>query len=161
MIIDDEPFLQINLRQEEVEQLYHEAMDEPLEVLESLKTEDNPRDGLQPPASEPTLPTLGPGDIKITVVKSMEPGTNAEEIVDNKTVRVKGEGKLPETLDDPITCHGCKAVGHVLESCPENHGLTLTDCQMYQMKQTNASAKNSQKNNSTGKDKHHSNNSTN
>ena len=46
MLIDDEPFLQINLHQDEVEQLYNEAMDEPHELLESLRTEDNPRDGL-------------------------------------------------------------------------------------------------------------------
>ena len=32
-------------------------------------------------------------------------------------------------------------VGHVLESCPVNHGLTYTDCQMFQMKQTNASSR--------------------
>ena len=66
------------------------------------------------------------------------------------TVRVNGEVqstetlgdlKSTETLGDLITCHGCKAVGHVLESCPENQGLTYTDCQMFQMKQTNASAK--------------------
>ena len=29
-----------------MEQLYNEAMDEPHELLESLRTEDNPRDGL-------------------------------------------------------------------------------------------------------------------
>ena len=67
--------------------------------------------------------------------------TTTEEIVNNKTVRVNGEGQSPETTDGPITYHGCNAVGHVLESCPKDHGLTLTDFQMYQMKQTNASAK--------------------
>ena len=80
MITDDEPFfLQLNIGQEEVEQLYHEAMDEP---LEPLSTEDNPRDGLQPSASKPTLPTLGPGGIEITVMTSMEHDSNAEEIID-------------------------------------------------------------------------------
>ena len=80
MITDDEPFfLQLNIGQEEVEQLYHEAMDEP---LEPLSMEDNPRDGLQPSASKPTLPTLGPGGIEITVMTSMEHGSNAEEIID-------------------------------------------------------------------------------
>ena len=34
MLTDDEPFLQIGLRQEEVDQLYEEAMEEPLEILE-------------------------------------------------------------------------------------------------------------------------------
>ena len=137
-ITDNEPFLQLNIRQEEVEQLYHEAMDEP---LKALSTEDNSRDGLQPSDSEPVLSTLGPVDIEVTVMTSMEHDTIAEEIVDNKTVQVDGEVQSTETLGNPITCHGCKAVGHVLESCPVNHGLTYTDCQMYQMKQTNASAK--------------------
>ena len=138
MITDDVSFLQLTIGQEEMEQLYHEAMDEP---IETLNTEDNPRDGLQPSASEPTLPNLGPGGIKVTVATSMEHDSNTEEIVDNKTVRVDKEVQSTETPDDLITCHGCKAVGHLLESCPVNHGLTYTDCQMFQMKQTNASAR--------------------
>ena len=85
MITDYVSFLQLTIGQEEMEQLYHEAMDEPLEILNKV---DNPRDGLQPLASEPTLPNLGPGDVEVTVATSMEHDSNTEEIIDNKTVRV-------------------------------------------------------------------------
>ena len=108
-------------------------MDEP---PTTLSTEDNPRDGLQPSASESILPELGPGGTEVTVATSMEHDSNTKEIVDNKTVRVDKEVRSTETPDDLITCHGCKAVGHVLESCPVKHGLKYTDCQMFQMKQT-------------------------
>ena len=79
MITDDVSFLELTIQQEEMEQLYHEAMDEP---PATLSMEDNPRDGLQPSASKPTLPTLGPGGIEITVMTSMEHDSNAEEIID-------------------------------------------------------------------------------
>ena len=103
----------------------------------TLSTKDNPRDGL-PPASEPILPELGPGGTEVTVASSMEHDSNTEEIVDNKTVRIDKEVQPTGTLDDLITCRGCKAAGHVLESCPVDHGLTYTDCQMSQWEQTNA-----------------------
>ena len=45
MITDD---VELTIGQEEMEQLYHEAMDEP---HATLNTEDNPRDGLQPSES--------------------------------------------------------------------------------------------------------------
>ena len=48
MITDDVSFLELTIGQEEMEQLYHEAMDEP---PATLNTEDNPRDGLQPSES--------------------------------------------------------------------------------------------------------------
>ena len=70
---------------------------------------------------------------------SMESDTAAEGIVDNKTVRIDKEGQSSETSDNHKVCHGCNAVGHVLESCPENHGLNFTNCQLYQIGQTNAS----------------------
>ena len=142
MQTDDEQFLQISLRPDNVDQLdklYEEAMEEP--ILESFNMEGNPRDGLQSSISEPTLPNLGPGDIKVTVVTSMESNPAAEEIVHNKPVRVDEKGQSSKTSKDHIICRGCNAVGHVLESCPKDHGLKFTDCQMYQMKQTNASAK--------------------
>ena len=126
MITDDVSFLELTIGQEEMEQLYHEAMDEP---PATLNTEDNPRDGLQPSESEPTLPSLGPGGMEVTVTTSMEHDSNTEEIVDNKMVRVDKEVQPTDTLDDLITCRGCKAVGYVLESCPVDHGLTYTDCQ--------------------------------
>ena len=63
-----------------------------------------------------------------------------EEIVDNKTIRVDREGHPSGTPNDHRVCRGCAAIGHVLGSCPEDHGLKLTDCQMHFMGQTNASA---------------------
>ena len=48
MITNDVSFLELTIGQEEMEQLYHEAMDEP---PATLNTEDNPRDGLQPSES--------------------------------------------------------------------------------------------------------------
>ena len=48
MITDDVSFLELTIGQEEMEQLYHQAMDEP---PATLNTEDNPRDGLQPSES--------------------------------------------------------------------------------------------------------------
>ena len=96
---------------------------------------------LQSSLSEPTLPNLGPGDIEVTVVTSMEYDTTAEEIVNNKTVRVDKEGQLSKTPDNHKICRGCSAVGHILESCPKDHGLKFTDCQMYQIGQANASAR--------------------
>ena len=59
MQTDDEQILQINLRQDEVDQLvklFEKTMEDP--VIESPKTEDNPRDGLHSSISEPTLPKL-------------------------------------------------------------------------------------------------------
>ena len=50
--------------------LYAEAMED---LFESPKTERNPRDGLNPLTPEPTLPELGPGDIKIIVEAPKEP----------------------------------------------------------------------------------------
>ena len=40
-------------------------------------------------APGPTLPPLGLGDVEVTVETAVGPDTPAEEIVDNKTVRVK------------------------------------------------------------------------
>ena len=133
MITDDVSFLELTIGQEEMEQLYHEAMDEP---PATLNTEDNPRDGLQPLESKPTLPSLGPGGMEVMVTTSME--HNSEEIVDNKTVRVDKEVQPTDTLDDLITCRGCEVVDHVLESCPVDQGLTYTDCQLFQWEQTKA-----------------------
>ena len=98
MQTDDEQILQISLRQDEVDQLeklFKEAMEDP--VIESPKAEDNPRDRLHSSLSEPTLPKLGHGDIEVTVVTSMESDTAAKEIVDNKLIRIAGEGQLSET----------------------------------------------------------------
>ena len=72
----------------------------------------------------------------LTVETSMEHDSNTEESVDNKTVRIDEEVQLTDTLDDLFTCRGCKTTGHVLESCPVKHGLTYTDCQMFQWGQT-------------------------
>ena len=80
-------------------QLYHEAMDEP---PETLSTEDNPRDGLQPSASESILPELGPGGTEVTVATSMEHDSNTEEIVDNKTVRIDEEVQKPWTTSSRV-----------------------------------------------------------
>ena len=85
-------------------QLYHEAMGDP---PATLSIQDNPRDGLQPPASEPTLPTLGPGSTEVTVATPMEHDSHTDEIVDNKTVRVDKEVQPIETPDNLITCRGC------------------------------------------------------
>ena len=103
-ITDDAPFLEITIGEEEMAQLYHEAMGDP---PATLSIQDNPRDGLQPPASEPTLPTLGPGSTEVTVATPMEHDSHTDEIVDNKTVRVDKEVQPIETPDDLITCRGC------------------------------------------------------
>ena len=92
--------------------LYEEAMEEP--ILESLKTEDNPRDGLQSSLFDPTLPNLGPGDIEVAVVRSIESDATAEEIVDNKTSQKRGAIVKNSQRNHKI-CRGCSAVGHVLE----------------------------------------------
>ena len=110
-VTNDVPYLEITIGEEEMAQLYQEAMDEP---PETLSTENNPRDGLQPPASKPTLPELEPGGTEVTVETSMEHDSNTEEIVDNKTVRIDKEVQPTDTLDDLFTCRGCKATGHVL-----------------------------------------------
>ena len=60
----DDQFLQLNVQQDEIDMLYAEAMEDP---IESPKTENNPRDGLNLSPTEPTLPELRPGDIKIIV----------------------------------------------------------------------------------------------
>ena len=75
------------------------------------------------------------------MVTSMESNTVAEEIVENKTIRIDGEGQWSEISNDHknMSWMHC-TVGHVLESCPEDHGLKFTNCQMYRMGQTNASA---------------------
>ena len=87
---------------------------------------------------EPTLPELGPSDIEIIIEAPKEPATATEEIV-NKTVRVDGGEQPSGTPNDHKVCCGCPAIGHILESCPEGHGLKLTDCQMHHMEQTIAS----------------------
>ena len=108
--------------------------------IEPPKTENNPRDGLNPSPTKPTFkPELRPGDIEIIVEAPKEPNTAIEEIVDNKTIRVDRVGEPPGPPNDHKVCCGCAAIGHVLESCPEDHGLKLTDCQMHFMGQTNAS----------------------
>ena len=112
-ITDDVPFLEITIGEEEMAQLYQEAMDEP---PETLSTENNPRDGLNPLTPEPTLPELGPGDIKIIVEAPKEPNTATEEIINNKTVRVNGEEQPSRTPNDDKVCCGCAAIGHVLVS---------------------------------------------
>ena len=45
----------------------------------------------------PTAPWCDTSDIEITVVTSMESDTAAKEIVDNKLIRIAGEGQLSET----------------------------------------------------------------
>ena len=140
MQTNNEQILQISLRQDEVDQLnklFADAMEDP--VIESPKTEGNPRDGLHSSLSKQTLPKLGPGDIEVTVVASTESDTAAKEIVDNKTIRIDGEGQSSGIPDDHKICRGCTAVGHILESCPKDHGLKFTHCQMHLMGQTNVS----------------------
>ena len=68
-ITDDVPFLEITIGEEEMAHLYQEAMDEP---PATLSTEDNPRDGLQPSASESTLPELGPGGTEVVEDRDRE-----------------------------------------------------------------------------------------
>ena len=45
----------------------------------------------------PTPPWCDTSDIEITVVTSMESDTAAKEIVDNKPIRIDGEGQSSET----------------------------------------------------------------
>ena len=133
----DDEFLQLDVQQEKIDTLYADAMEDL--IVESPKTEHNHRDGLNPSMPEPTLPELGPSDIEIIIEAPKEPATATEEIV-NKTVRVDGGEQPSGTPNDHKVCCGCAAIGHILESCPEDHGLKLTDCQMHHMEQTNASA---------------------
>ena len=109
----DNEFLQLDVEQEKIDMLYAEAMED---LFESPKTERNPRDGLNPLTPEPTLPELGPGDIKIIVEAPKEPNTATEEIINNKTVRVNGEEQPSRTPNDDKVCCGCAAIGHVLVS---------------------------------------------
>ena len=56
-ITDDVLYVEITIGEEEMAQLYHQAMDE---LPETLSSEDNPRDRLQLSASESILPEFGP-----------------------------------------------------------------------------------------------------
>ena len=137
MQINNNQILQLSVQQDEINLLYAEAMEH---LIESATTENNLRDGLNPSPFEPILPELWPGDIEIIVEAPTEPNTAPEEIVDSKTMRVDGAGQPSGTPYDHEICRGCAAIGHVLESCPEDHGLKLTDYQMHFIGQTNASA---------------------
>ena len=87
----------------------------------------DPRDGSYALAPGPALPPLGLDDVEVTVETSIGPDTPAEEIVDNKTVRVDGEDLSPETPGTQIICQGCKRVGHIAEQC------RLTSCQQWKL----------------------------
>ena len=86
----------------------------------------------------PNQSCLNLNRVEVTVATSMEHDSNTKEIVDNKTVRIDEEVQPTGTLDDLFMCRGCKATGHVLESCPVDHGRTYTDCQLFQWEQTKA-----------------------
>ena len=106
MQVHDEPFLQISLRPDEIDQI-DKLLAEPMkDPIDPRMTGHDPRDGLYPSTSEPILMTLGPGDIEVTVVASIEPEVPAEEIVDNKTIRVDREEPPPETPGDHKICQG-------------------------------------------------------
>ena len=92
---------------------------------------------MNPSMPKPTLPELGPGDIEIIIEAPKEPDTLTKVIV-NKTIRV--EEQPSGTPTNHKVCCRCAAIGHVLESCLEDHGLKLTNCQMHHMGQTNSSA---------------------
>ena len=59
---------------------------------------------------------------------SIGPEVPAEEIVDNKTVKVDNEELPPEIPGAQIVCQGCTTVGHNANSCP------LTSCQQFKLK---------------------------
>ena len=130
MQVDNEPideFLQLSLRQDEREHI-DRLLEEPMEQLvDTPAPNHDPRDGSYALAPGPILPLLGPGDVEVTVETSVGPETPAEEIVDNKTVRVDDEDLPPETPGTQIICQGCKRVGHVADSCP------LTGCQQWKL----------------------------
>ena len=95
-------------------------MDQPIDPPTANR---DPRDGSCALAPGPTLPLLGTGNIEVTVETSVGPEVPAEEIVDNKTVRVDSVELSPETPNAQVVCRGCKRVGHIANSCP------LTSCQ--------------------------------
>ena len=104
MQVDDEPILQINLRPDEVDhidKLFAETMEDSIDPPE---TRYDPRYGLYPSTTEPILMALGPGDIEVAVAASIGSEVPAEEIVDNKTVRVDGEEQPSETPGDHKIC---------------------------------------------------------
>ena len=131
MQVDDdtfETFLQIDLCPDEREQL-NRLLEEPMEhPIDPPTTSHDPRDGLCTLASKPTLPLLGPGDVEVTVETSVGPEVPAEEMVENKTVRVDNVELPPEIPGAQIVCRGCTTVGHNTDSCP------LTSCQQFKLK---------------------------
>ena len=130
MQVDDDTvdqILQINLRQDERES-YERLLEEPMEQIIDLPTEiHDPRDGSCTLAPGLILPLLGPGDVEVTVETSVGPEVPAEEIVENKTIRVDGVELPPLIPSAQVICRGCKRVGHIADLCP------LTNCQQYKL----------------------------
>ena len=58
---------------------------------------------------------------------SIGPEVPAEEVVENKTVRVDNVELPPETPGAQVVCQGCKRVGHIASLCP------LTNCQQWKL----------------------------
>ena len=137
-VIDDQ-VLQINVRQDEIDMFCAETVDDP---HKSPTTEVSLKNGTDPTQPEPVKPELGSGNIEMVVEPLKEPDTTPEEdIVSNKTVQIDSQGAgMNQSTEDHKTCLGCNEMGLVLESCTQDHGLKLTDCQMYHMGQMNASA---------------------
>ena len=129
MQIDDKPFLQIGLLPDEIDQI-DRLLEEPMEdPINPPTTGHGPRDELYPSTSEPILMTFGPGDIEVTVAASIGPEVPAEEIVDNKTIRINREEPPPEIPGVGQICQGCTTAGHTMDLCPK-----LTNCQQYKLK---------------------------
>ena len=91
-------------------------------------TNHDPRVGSCTLTSEPNLPPLGPGGVEVTVETFVGPEVPADEIVENKTVRVDAAESPPEIPGAPIACQWCTTVGHDTDSCP------LTNFQQFKLK---------------------------
>ena len=104
------------------------------QIFDPPTTDHDPRDGSCGSTSEPTLPPLGPSDTEVTVNTSVGLETPAEEIVENKTVRIEDATLSPGTPGLQIMCRidicrGCKRAGHTADSCP------LTSFQQYRLEE--------------------------
>ena len=94
-----------------IDKLFAETMEDSIDPPE---TRYDPRYGLYPSTTEPILMALGPRDIEVAVAASIGSEVPAEEIVDNKTVRVDGEEQPSKTPGDHKICQGCTTTGHTL-----------------------------------------------